>query len=171
MAINPGKDIRETFHHLVKEHGDMIYNTALGMVQHKEDAEDITQEVFLKVFAGMDRFRQEAQFKTWIYRITINASLDHLRKKKNVTGEFETIEEFNHPGVLAEQKENAALLFRAISTLAEQQKAAFILQKTEGRSVSEVAEILGISVQAAESLLARAKQNLKKKLAGYYEQF
>lgn len=150
----------------------MVYNTALGMLQHKEDAEDITQEVFLKIFSGIDSFRNESQLKTWIYRITINTSLDQLRKKKKrriEQVETDRYAEFNHPGVLAEQRENAAILFSAIGTLPEQQKAAFILQKLEGCTVAEIGQILSVSVQAAESLLARAKQNLRTQLSSYYE--
>lgn len=151
----------------------MVYNTALGMVQNTEDAQDITQEVFVKAFKALKGFRNEALLKTWLYRITINTCIDQLRKMKtkDMYEEPGNFADFNHPGVLYENREKAAILFKAISRLPEKQKAAFILQKTEGCAVSEVAEIMNISVQATESLLARAKENLRKNLSDYYEEF
>src|SRR5205085_6327346 len=76
--------------------------------------------------------------------------------------------EFNHPGVIAENREHAAILFRAIEQLPENQKSAFVLQKVEGLSVQEIAGVLKSSEGAVESLLSRARANLKKLLREYY---
>jgi RNA polymerase sigma-70 factor (ECF subfamily) len=169
----------QAFAELVDAFKDRVYNTALGLLQNAEDAEDISQEVFIKVFQTVGGFKGEAQLSTWIYRITVTHSLDFLRRKgrKKRSGflislfekkSFE-VPEFHHPGVAAEQKENAALLFSAIRDLPEQQQAAFLLQKMEGLSQREIAAVLKTSEGAVESLLQRAKTNLKKVLAAHFK--
>ena len=77
--------------------------------------------------------------------------------------------DFDHPGIIIEKKERAAELFRALKQLPDKQRIAFTLHKLEGQSYQEVAEIMSTSLYAIESLMARAKTNLKKSLAKYYE--
>ncbi|GAA4338727.1 RNA polymerase sigma factor [Flaviaesturariibacter amylovorans] len=164
------------FRELVALYQDRIYNTVLGLVQRAEDAEDLTQEVFIKVWQGIGSFNEAAQLFTWIYRIAVTAALDHLRQQgRQKRGGFlvslfsrhaedPDAPDFHHPGVAAEQREHSALLFRAIRALPEQQRAAFVLQKLEGLGQAEIAAVLGTTVSAVESLLHRAKQNLRKQI-------
>ena len=170
----------ENFARIVNDRQQMVYNTTLGIVQNEEDAEDITQEVFLKVYEGLKDFRREASLSTWIYRITITTALDFEKQKKRhkrggllqrVFGSREADEtpDFNHPGVTLDKKEDAAVLFLAIKKLPEKQRTAFLLHKIEGLTNSEIGEILTISLQAAESLQIRAKNNLRNYLKEYYE--
>lgn len=170
----------KSFADIVNARQQMVYNTALGIVQNEEDAEDITQEVFVKVYERLKDFRGEASISTWIYRITITTALDFEKQKKRhkrggllqrVFGNREANEtpDFNHPGVTLDKKEDAAVLFFAIKKLPEKQRAAFLLHKLEGLTNSEIGEILSISLQAAESLQIRAKNNLRKYLKEYYE--
>lgn len=157
----------------------MVYNTALGIVQNMADAEDITQEVFIEVFRSLKSFRHQSTLSTWIYRITINRSLDHEKKKKRQkNGGFlkrifdikdEEPASFDHPGVTLDNKENARVLFRAIGQLPEKQRLVFLLNKLEGLSFEEIATIMDVSVTAAESAAARAKANLKNTLQDYYD--
>jgi RNA polymerase sigma factor (sigma-70 family) len=70
------------FKKLVDEWQDMVYNTALGIVQHADDADDITQEVFIQVYQSVSSFKGESKFSTWLYRITLSKALDHEKKKK-----------------------------------------------------------------------------------------
>ena len=174
------KGNEEAFKALVHTYKDNIYNTSLGFIQNEHDAEEITQEVFVKVFENIQHFKMEAALNTWMYRIAVTQSLEFIRKKKtrkrggllmSVFRREENIEDqpdFYHPGVVSEQKENAAILFKAIRQLPEQQQSAFVLQKIEGLSQQQVAEILKTTVSAVESLLTRAKANLKKILEKYY---
>lgn len=167
------------YQQLVEKYQDLVYNTALGVVQNAEDAEDVAQEVFIQVFKSIHSFKAEAKLSTWLYRITTTRALDLLRAKKskkrfgllkrlwdNGSGEEPVVEvkEFNHPGVELERKEDAAKLFKAIAELPENQKVAFVLHKLEGLSYQEVSEAMGNSVPAVESLMHRAKLNLKKAL-------
>lgn len=168
---------------LVNEYKNKIFSTTLGIVQQFEDAEDITQEVFIEIFQSIVFFKGESKLSTWIYRITITKSLEHLRKKKrkkrfapvfslfsknNVLQEINK-DHFQHPGVELENKERAVILFKAIDKLAKNQKTAFLLHKTEQLSYIEIAEIMQITIPSVESLMFRAKQNLQKQLSYYYE--
>ena len=160
---------------------NMVYNTALGIVQNEEDADDITQEVFEQVYISIGLFKGESKLSTWLYKITISKSLDHIKKKKRKK-RFGVVQslfggsdvekyspvEFNHPGVQLEQKERASELFAALNQLPDKQKIAFILHKVEGQSYQEVAEIMNKSLYAVEALMSRAKANLKTLLHNYY---
>jgi RNA polymerase sigma factor (sigma-70 family) len=163
------------FKFLVKNYQDRVYNTAIGIVQNAEDAEDVAQEVFIQVFRSIHSFKAESKLSTWIYRITTTRALDLLRSRKSkkrfgflqrLFGDSnETLYElpdFNHPGVTLDRKENAALLFKAINQLPENQKIAFTLHKLEDLSYQEISEVMQTSVAAVESMMHRAKQNLRK---------
>lgn len=161
----------------------MIYNVALNYLQNVEDAEEVTQDVFVKVYQSMDTFKEESHIKTWIYRITINQSLDFIKKKNSkkrffVFGrksenesEYNNSSDFEHPGILLENQEDAKVLFEAINTLPENQKTAFILTKVDVLSNPEVAEIMEMSISAIESLVFRAKNSLKEKLSNKFEEY
>ena len=161
------------FERLFKEHKNLVYNLALQYCQNTEDAEEITQDVFFKVYQKLHSFKNEANIKTWIYRICINTSLDFIKSKyalrrglnlqKNRTSEipFQN-QNFNHPGAELEQKEGLKRLFQAINQLPENQKTVIILLKIEQNSSKETAEIMETSTKAVESLFQRAKTNLAK---------
>ncbi len=161
-----------------------MYNTALGILQNAEDAEDTAQEVFIQVFESIDSFKEDSKLSTWVYRITVSKALDHIRKKKrkkrfaflqSLYGKNDELmiepPDFFHPGVKMENKENAAVLFHAIDQLSANQKVAFILNKTEGLSYQQIGEIMELSSSAVDALLQRGKQNLQKSLKKYYQQF
>jgi len=153
----------------------MVYNLSLHYTQNVEDAEEITQDVFLQVHSELKSFRAESQLKTWIYRITINKSLDYLRGRKAAKrwslfsaksisqNEIKLADsDFNHPGVQLEQKEATETLFAQINQLPENQKTVLILLKIEGLDMKEACEVMNLSYKAVESLMQRAKKNLKE---------
>jgi RNA polymerase sigma factor (sigma-70 family) len=169
------------FKSIVETWQDMVFNTSLGIVQNAEDAEDVAQEVFVQVYESINQFKGDSKFSTWLYRIAVTKSLDHLRKKKRkkrfafLQSLFGANEEevrhtpdFHHPGVGLENKEKASVLFKAIDKLPDNQKTAFTLHKLEGLSYQEVAEVMETTVSSVESLMHRAKGNLKKLLSDYY---
>ena len=156
------------------EYQRLVFNLALQYVQNIEDAEEITQDVFLKVYKHLSTFKQQSSLKTWIYRITINQSLDFIKSKSNKTRRFFTAlftdhestlpaeaVNFNHPGIALENKEAIETIFRAINQLADKQKTVIILLKIEHKSQAEAAEIMQLNVKALESLFQRAKKNLE----------
>jgi RNA polymerase sigma-70 factor (ECF subfamily) len=164
------------FRTLVERYQDLVYNTALGVVQNDTDAEDVAQEVFIQVYRSIGSFKSEAKLSTWIYRITTTRALDLLRARKSKKrfgllkrlwetpeeSPVENIQDFNHPGVSLERKEQAAQLMAAIAQLPENQKVAFVLHKLEGLSYLEIAEVMGNTLPAIESLMHRARLNLRK---------
>lgn len=160
---------------LLIETQDFVYNTLLGIVQDATVAEDLAQEVYIQVFRSIGTFRGDAKLSTWIYRIAVTKALGWQRKQKGVNrwknwfagNEKIAVADFHHPGVQAEQKELAAILFKAIQLLPEQQRIAWILIKTEGLSYAETAEIMETTVKAIEALQHRAKANLRKYLQSY----
>jgi len=152
----------------------MSYNLALHYLQNNEDAEEVVQDVFLSVHHHLDHFKQQSSYSTWIYRITINKCLDRIKSAKRakriqfieslfISSEFShshTGIDFNHPGVLLEQKEQLQKVFFAINQLKENQKTALILHKIEKLPQAEIAQIMNVSPKAVESLIQRAKLKL-----------
>ena len=169
------KGDEQAFKTLVETYQDIVFNTAIGIVQNAEDAEDVAQEVFIRIFRSIHSFKGESKLSTWIYRITTSCALDLIRSKKSkkrfaflqrLFGEGNVpiyeVPDFYHPGVAMDQKENASKLFKAISQLPENQKVAFTLHKLEDLSYQEISEVMQTSISAVESLMHRAKQNLRK---------
>ncbi len=171
------------FTKLVNEYEELVYNTVLGIVQEPDDADDITQEVFIQVYRSISSFKAESQLSTWLYRIAINKSLDFEKSKQrkkrfafiqsllgNGGNSMVTVPDFNHPGIILENKQSSMELFAALKKIPEKQRIAFTLHKLEGQSHSEVAAIMETTVTAVESLMARAKENLQKELKYFYQQ-
>lgn len=175
------KGDESAFKLIVETRKDLVYNTALGLLQSAEDAEDITQEVFIKVYESVHQFKGESAFSTWLYKIAVTKSLELIRSRKrkkrfafitSILGENNELKhdppEFHHPGIQLDNRERAATLFKAIAKLPDNQRVAFTLHKLEGVSYIEIGEVMQLSVSAVESLIHRAKSNLKKDLQDYY---
>jgi RNA polymerase sigma factor (sigma-70 family) len=171
------------FQMIYNQYSVLVYNVALQYLQNIEDAEEITQDVFIQVHTSMEKFDQRSSLKTWIYRITINKSLDFIKhknsqkrffifgKKSQNENDYLNASHFEHPGILLENKEKAAVLYGVINELTENQKTAFILSKIDGLSNPEISEIMQLSVSSVESLIFRAKSTLKEKLAIKFEEY
>ena len=176
------KDLK-SFKILVDEHQKKVLNTCNRFVNNKEDAEDLTQEVFIEVYRSISGFRGDSKLSTWIYRIAVTKSLDFIRRKKRkkrfgimrnvfsgepLNEELKTSENLN-PGAQAENQDRIRILNEALKSLPENQRVAFTLSKYDEMSYQEISEILETTISAVESLIHRAKNNLKKKLYDYYE--
>ncbi len=171
------------FHSIYKQYNVMVYNLALHYLQNIEDAEEITQDVFMQIYNSLETFNEKSSLKTWIYRIAVNKSLDFLKHKKSAKRffifgkkseedwELKHISTFEHPGIALEQKENAAVLFAVINELTENQKTAFILSKLDGLSNPEITEVMKMSISAVESLIFRAKKALQQKLENKFDEY
>jgi RNA polymerase sigma factor (sigma-70 family) len=173
---------QEAFKDLVLSYQNKVFNVCIGFLKNAEDAEDMAQEVFIEVFYSISKFKEQANLGTWIYRIAVNKSLEKLRHSKrqkrfawitSLFGNEERIGEshgnFCHPGVQLENAERSKILFLAIDKLPDNQKTAFLMNKVEGLSYSEICDIMNLSLSAIESLLHRAKKNLQGSLKQYYE--
>ncbi len=166
------------FKELVDNYQQMVYNIVLSIVQQEQEAEDLSQEVFIQVYISIAGFRQDAKLSTWIYRIATTKALDWERKKRtkkrfgkilNLFGGDNELEyeqaDFNHPGVQMENKEHAALLFKSLQALPENQKVAFVLIKIEGLNYQQTSEVMNTTVKAVEAYMHRAKINLQKNIS------
>lgn len=175
------KGSQSAFRHLVDTFQNKVFNTILSIVHNDEEAEDISQEVFIEIFESVGKFKGEAKLSTWIYRIATNKAIEHHRRKKaskrfafltSLFGENDEIvhhpADFEHPGILLENKERAKLLFKHINQLTDNQKVAFTLCNIEGLNYQEISDVMQLSISSVESLLFRAKTNLRKTLKEFY---
>jgi len=169
------------FRDFIAMHQERVYNAVLNRVQDIADAEEITQDVFVDVYRNPGAWRGEAAVSTWLYRIAMNKCVDHLRKKQrrnrwSISGWFKPVGEeddpaagdFFHPGIAAENREKTTVLFKALKRLPHNQHTAWVLHEMDGRSYKEIGDIMQLSVSSVESLLFRARQNLKKILSALY---
>ena len=179
-ALKKGCQI--AFAQLVEAHQERVINTCLGFVPNMQDAEDICQEAFIEIYRSISKFRGDAKLSTWIYRVAVTKSLDHLKAKKrkkrisflqSLIGAddkpIEVRDYFNHPGVTLENKERTKVLYAAIDQLPDNQRIAYTLTKIEDMPYKEVAAVLEVTLSSVESLMFRAKKNLQKNLRAYYE--
>lgn len=165
------------FAELVKRHSQKFYHLAYRYTTSQEEAEDITQLAFLKLWENPYKWQPErgAKFLTWFYRVVVNLCLDKNKKKKStqLADYHEIVDDRNNQEDSAIKNEQQKLLEIAISKLPNRQKTALILCFYEEVSNKEAAQIMKVSLQSLQSLLIRAKQSLKKSVQdinrGYHE--
>ena len=167
-ALQAGQDA--AYQHLLDTFQEKVLNTCLGIVPNRHDAEDLVQEVFVKIFRSIDDFRSDATLSTWIYQITVRECLQLIRyrKRQKRVAFFQSLigmeeqadrmanDRFDHPGVALENKERTELLLNKIAELPENQRIAFTLHRLEGLSYKEISQIMEMSLSAVEALLFRA---------------
>ncbi len=182
-----GLSVRErtSINYLVNAYQKSVIKTAYYFIGNIEDAEDLSQEIFLEIIKSIDSFRGEASLSTWIYRIAVNRSINIIRKnnRRNI---FTSIEQFfqitGEPGNNEkkepsddhdplDEEETRKYLAKAINELSENQRIAFVLNKYEELSYKEISAIMNLSVSAIESLIHRAKTNLQGKLVCHFSQY
>ena len=172
------------FGQLIDTYQQKVFSTCISFIPNKEDAEDVSQEVFITVFKSIHQFKENSKLSTWIYKITTNKCLEFIRKKQakkrfafmqTILGNEIPIDktnyftEFNHPGILLENQEKSVILFKAILTLPEIQRVVFTLAKIDGKSYQEIVEITGKSLSSIESVMIRKKKGLQEKLENFYK--
>ena len=167
------------FKELVEKHKISVLNLCLRFTGNKPDAEDLSQDVFMRIFQAAPRYEAKAAFTTWMYRIAVNLCLNYQRRKKLLTffsidsdNDFKKNHQKKIPDIISserpdtnfEKKEQAQFIQKAIQSLPENQRTVVILYRYQNLSYQEIAETLETSISAVESRLFRAKINLKKKL-------
>ncbi len=172
------------FRQLVELHHKRVIHICLSFVNDTYDAEDVAQEVFIEMFRSLKNFRKEASVSTWLYRLSVNKSLDFIRqakRQKRGSGkvglmektEIEKLSITNRqlPSDHIEEDERKRLLYKAIEQLPERQKKALLLSQIKELKQQEVADIMETTVSSVESLLVRAKRKLKETLIRHKEEF
>lgn len=168
---------RSAFGELVKRYQAKAYRLALRFTGSPEEAQEVLQETFLNAFRSLDSFRAESAFSSWLYRITVNAALMHLRKGRAgpprvalddlpasiglVGGEW--------PDAATDRREIAAVLSKALDEMPEMVRAVFVLRDVEDLSTEQVAEILEITIPTVKTRLHRARLLLRERLARHFE--
>lgn len=165
----------DAFDELIEKHEKTAYNLALKMLKNPEDAMDVSQEAFIKVFRSIKTFNFESAFSTWLYRIVTNTCLDFLRKRStNVysidnpiqtdDGEIERDipDDSDTPEELLEKKLIKELVNNSIEKLDENHKVVIILRDIQGFSYEEISKILDCSIGTVKSRISRARNNLKE---------
>jgi RNA polymerase sigma-70 factor (ECF subfamily) len=168
----------------VDNHQVNIYNVCYSFLQNEHDAEDLAQEVFIEAIRNAVKFRGDAKLSTWLYRIAVNRSLNHLRdnRKRRFWRDIDSLigfninsegEESGESGPFVdedylEQEEQKLIIGKAIQSLPENQRIAFTLNKLEDLSYTEVAGVMQTSLSSVESLIHRARVGLQSRLKKYY---
>jgi len=134
----------------------------------RAEAEDMTQEVFMTVIKERTRFKPEAKFSTWLYRIAVNRALNRIRDRKEIVSADDTLPDTHEPrpDAAAEASELSNTLSNTLALLPDRQRAAVVLREYEGKSYSEIADALQASEEAVESLLFHARSKLRTLLKG-----
>ena len=170
----------EAFEQLVTRHEGRVYSIAMNILRQRQDAEDVTQTVFLNALEHLDGFREEASFATWITRVAVHTALKALRKRKGLStvsidaSNEDESGEIRHPELIAEwpgdpakildRKDLRRVLDEAIDALPANHRVVFALRDIEGLSVRETSEALGISEGNVKVRLLRARLALRERL-------
>ena len=173
---------RTAFERLIHRHQEAVLNLAFRILGDRDEAEDLTQDIFFKVYRARESYRPEARFTTWLYRIASNACLNAVRARKNRRSRFleelgadngrEGAEPMSDPKAAMPpttliQNETAWVLREIVEGLPDAQRLAIWLNKYQGLSYDEVAESMNLSVMAVKSLLFRARECIKDRLIPY----
>lgn len=186
-ATSPnGSDGQLTPELVFRDYAPRVYNLARRLLSNDADAEDVTQDVLLQVVRKLDTYRGEAAFPTWLHRVTVNAALEHRRKRAlrearrepDPFGDF--LENGHHPQPVRgwmlppEQqildRETQRLIEEAIAGLPETYRDVFVLADVEGLSNAEIGQILELNLPAVKSRLHRARLLMRKALASHFEE-
>ena len=169
LVLRVARGNLQAFQELVRRHLNRCVAVAERMVGNRQDAEEIVQEVFLKVWHEAARWQPRAKFSTWLYRVLVNACIDHVRKVVPLAAvELDGIPDGSPSAddrLISAQR--SRWVQRALQRLPERQRAAVVLSYYEELSNQEAADALGLSLGAFQQLLFRAKQNLKNDLRAY----
>lgn len=167
---------RDAFEKLVQMYNQKVFALAFGFVRDRATADDLTQEILLKVYQALPSFRVESEFGTWLYRIAVNHVKDHLRKSSrrrtvslDQVGEGPVAVDGGAESRIEEREEENRRreVFRMLETLPEKYRMILTLRDVEGLSYEEVARTLGIAPGTVDSRLHRARKMLRKKMSPY----
>ncbi len=162
---------QDAFARLVRQYEDQVYRLALRMCSDPEDARDVAQEAFLGAWRGLPAFRQEAGFATWLYRLTANAAIDHMRRTRRQKGNVSLDDEGLRldvadgapgPQQAAEGRELREAVDDGLRRLPDGYRAVLVLRELQGLSYQEIAETLSMDLGTVKSRISRARGALRK---------
>lgn len=176
----------QAFELLISKHQKKVYNIAFNYLKNYDDAQEISQEAFIKAFKSIKQFNNNSTFTTWLYRITTNTCIDFLRKSKNKQAmsldmeislnndsniRIEVASKEDTPDIIYEKMELKKTIYSALDHLKEEQKSVVILKDIQGFNYEEISEILNIPIGTVRSRLNRSRKYLKELLQDKIELF
>jgi RNA polymerase sigma-70 factor, ECF subfamily len=174
------KGDRNQYRFLVERYQSMVFRTCIGFLHNKDDADDLTQDIFIQAYQSLSSFKGDSSFSTWIYRIAVNASLNKVRKSsksfllQRLDAVFSSeksqaysysINDNENPENILITNEHKEWVQKALNSLPENQRTAIVLSKYDDLPQKEIAEIMNTTEGAVEALIQRAKSNLREKLS------
>jgi len=171
------------FEELIEAYQKKVYNLALRIIGNADDAADLAQEAFIRIFKAISGFKEQSSFSTWVYRITTNVCLDEIRRRKNRKvisldeeihvddGDLkrQVVSDETGPDEAAEREELRRVVNEAISSLPVEQRTAITLRDLNGMSYEQIAQILNCPAGTVKSRINRARQALKNVLSAKRE--
>jgi RNA polymerase sigma-70 factor (ECF subfamily) len=186
-AFLKNADNRTAFNRLVLKYKDMVFNLCFRLLGDYDEANDCAQEIFIKVFNNLKKFKFESSFTTWLYRISVNTCKNNLssftsRMKKKMMSldnpgyaqessnisnyKIDVRDNLNNPAELYDKKEREMIIQNAVNSLKGKEKLLVVLRDIEDKSYEEIVEITGLNIGTVKSGLSRARQELRDKLRG-----
>ena len=176
LAMRARDGDSEAFESLVRRYRNEVYGLCWYFTRNREDAWDLSQEVFIKAWRALNRFRGDSSFKTWLMRIAANHCKDHLKKRRLDTASFDDAlqapdaESSANPAETAVSNELGAAIDAAVQQLPAKHQMAFVLREYKGLSYQEMAEVMQCNVGTVMSRLFNARKRLQELLAGVVAQ-
>lgn len=166
---------KQAYAHIINKYKNRLYATILRMTRNPQNAQDLVQEAFIKVYQQLNKYDQKGSFSSWIYRVAINHCMDEFRKKSYKMKQAEINEEkivnTNHPEVVFLKKEKSRQLERLIATLPEDERMIILLRYVSELSYNEISELIEIPLSDVRNKLHRAKKKMRdtvKREGGYF---
>ncbi len=157
----------ESFEMIYRAASGLVYNVAYRIVSNRQDAEEVTQEVFLTVYHKLNSFRFQSSFKTWIYRVTANTAINYSKKnskQRNRNVEYDdnlnSVPVENEAGAKLDQEHHEQKINTLLNALNPDQRACIVMRNMEGLSYQQMADTLGININTVRSRLKRAREVL-----------
>jgi RNA polymerase sigma-70 factor (ECF subfamily) len=173
-GIRNGND--DAFKLLVRKYQQKVFQSSMGFLHDEDEAADLTQDIFIKVYQQLDSFNGRSSFSTWLYRICVNMGNNHLRKQKirqlfrpeneAIAGHIPSTSGADNELL---KKERKMILKQALQKLKASQRKAIVLSHYQDLTNAELAEVMGLTVKAAESLLFRARTRLQETLKNEFK--
>lgn len=172
----------DAFRKIFERHRDRVFNLAYRYAGSLADAEEITQDVFIKIFKKAGTFQHRSKFTTWLYRITVNTCLNYKRRQQiniesieamaenGLTAQEPVAPDSANPEAIYRRRQKAKLIRQALDQIPAKSRLAFILNKFEGYSYDEISEVLGTNRNTVAALIHRAKMQIKKILLPWHQQ-
>lgn len=152
--------------HIIEKYKNPLYGMILRMTKNAHDAEDLAQEVFIKVYEQLHKYEETGSFSSWFYRVATNHCMDHFRKKRFVSTEIEerSIIDKQHPELIYLEKEKHHALEKLIATLPEDEQLIILLRYQQELSYQEISEVMQLSMASIRNKLHRAKRKMRRKM-------